>query len=164
MAENDDEKSAGKNHNKYRKEKPWDVEGIDHWSNDKFVDCQFYCRCNCTLLHSLPSGIMNGNLSTCQPPFWRSLPSQRSSPNIERNTFVRFIFSHCSHPKLCDQIMHTHPHAQMDQGLAVGYSGTSSSPHCLPTWPNRGQVCFDSPSCITSPTFQHDFFFQMRHI
>ncbi len=29
--------SAGKNHNKYRRDKPWDHEGIDHWANDKYV-------------------------------------------------------------------------------------------------------------------------------
>jgi ribosomal RNA assembly protein len=29
---------AGKNHNKYRRDKPWDHEGIDHWANDKYND------------------------------------------------------------------------------------------------------------------------------
>lgn len=30
--------NGGKNHNKYRKDKPWDEEGIDHWANSKYND------------------------------------------------------------------------------------------------------------------------------
>lgn len=28
--------STSKNHNKYRKDKPWDTEDIDHWKVDEF--------------------------------------------------------------------------------------------------------------------------------
>lgn len=28
---------AAKNHNKYRKDKPWDSEDIDHWKIEEFV-------------------------------------------------------------------------------------------------------------------------------
>jgi len=84
----EEEKSAGKNHNKYRKEKPWDVDGIDHWSNDKFV----LFICVLLFFHSFifVLGITNGNQNICQLPCWRSRASQHSSPNIERNTFARF--------------------------------------------------------------------------
>ena len=30
---------AKKNHNKYRKEKPWDHAGIEHWKIEVCVDC-----------------------------------------------------------------------------------------------------------------------------
>ena len=30
-AADDSRRSAGKNHNKYRRDKPWDNEEIDHW-------------------------------------------------------------------------------------------------------------------------------------
>jgi len=32
------EDAGAKNHNKYRKDKPWDVEGTDHWDSKKYND------------------------------------------------------------------------------------------------------------------------------
>ena len=33
---NNNQNQNQKNHNKYRKDKPWDVEGIDHWKIDEW--------------------------------------------------------------------------------------------------------------------------------
>ena len=36
MSEPSNKSSSGKNHNKYRKEKPWDTDDIDHWKIEEW--------------------------------------------------------------------------------------------------------------------------------
>lgn len=36
MKMSDETSPAGKNHNKYRKEKPWDDENVDHWKIEEW--------------------------------------------------------------------------------------------------------------------------------